>query len=70
MGWEKTLLRQTLHTLIDELTPAQRAVTLLFYVEGYSQQEVAEKLCWDMCYVVRSVFLRGFEDRFDRFRGL
>ncbi|MDQ3249844.1 MAG: sigma-70 family RNA polymerase sigma factor, partial [Chloroflexota bacterium] len=34
-------LRQSIHTAISVLSPNQRQVIVLFYVEGYSQQEIA-----------------------------
>lgn len=41
---EQALLRADVHAVIDLLPPAQRLVTLLFYIEGYSQQEIADYL--------------------------
>src|SRR4029453_3360663 len=41
---EETQLRQEVHSTIQRLPQSQRLVTVLFYVEGYSQQEIADYL--------------------------
>jgi RNA polymerase sigma factor (sigma-70 family) len=41
---EETQLRQEVHSAIARLPQSQRLVTVLFYVEGYSQQEIADYL--------------------------
>src|SRR5262249_35695801 len=41
---EEMQLRQEVHSVIDRLPQSQRLVTVLFYVEGYSQQEIADYL--------------------------
>ena len=41
---EETQLRQDVHSAIQRLPQSQRLVTVLFYVEGYAQQEIADYL--------------------------
>lgn len=53
---ESALFQQTILALIEQLTPAQRIVTLLFYMEGYSQQEVADYLEISVTAVKKRLF--------------
>ena len=41
---EETRLRQEVHSAIQRLPQSQRLVTVLFYIGGYSQQEIAAYL--------------------------
>jgi DNA-directed RNA polymerase specialized sigma24 family protein len=41
---EETQLRQEVHSAIQRLPQIQRLVTVLFYIGGYSQQEIAAYL--------------------------
>ncbi len=56
LALDSALLQQEIHTAIDWLTPAQRLVTLLFYIEGYSLQEIADYLELPMTAVKKRLF--------------
>ncbi len=56
LALEQALLREDLHAVIELLPPAQRLVTFLFYVEGYSQQEIAGYLELPLTAVKKRLF--------------
>ena len=56
LALDNALLQQEIHSAIDWLTPAQRLVTLLFYIEGYSLQEIAAYLELPMTAVKKRLF--------------
>src|SRR5262249_43449773 len=53
---EETQLRQDVHSAIQRLPQSQRLVTVLFYVEGYSQQEIADYLELPVSTVKKRLF--------------
>ena len=53
---EETQLRQEVHSAIQGLPQSQRLVTVLFYVEGYSQQEIADYLELPVSTVKKRLF--------------
>src|SRR5438093_4204 len=61
----QTQLRQEVHSAIQRLPQSQRLVTVLFYVEGYSQQEIADYLELPVSAVKKRLFdaRRNFKGR-------
>ena len=53
---EEMQLRQDVHSAIQRLPRSQRLVTVLFYVEGYSQQEIADYLELPVSTVKKRLF--------------
>src|SRR5215510_16398171 len=53
---EETQLRQEVHSAIARLPQSQRLVTVLFYIEGYSQQEIAAYLELPVSTVKKRLF--------------
>src|SRR5215471_16610293 len=56
MTLEETQRRQEVHSAIQRLPQGQRLVTVLFYVEGYSQQEIAAYLELPVSTVKKRLF--------------
>lgn len=56
LALEQALLSEDVHAVIDLLPAAQRLVTLLFYIEGYSQQEIADYLEVPLTAVKKRLF--------------
>jgi RNA polymerase sigma factor (sigma-70 family) len=56
LSLEEMQLRQEVHSVIDRLPQSQRLVTVLFYVEGYSQQEIADYLELPVSTVKKRLF--------------
>jgi RNA polymerase sigma factor (sigma-70 family) len=53
---EETQLRQDVHSAVQRLPQSQRLVIVLFYVEGYSQQEIADYLELPVSTVKKRLF--------------
>ena len=64
MTLEEMQLRQEVHSVIQGLPQSQRLVTALFYVEGYSQQEIAAYLELPVSTVKKRLF-----DARQKFKG-
>jgi F-type H+-transporting ATPase subunit beta len=56
LALEQALLCEDVHAVINLLPQAQRLVTLLFYMEGYSQQEIADYLEVPLTAVKKRLF--------------
>lgn len=50
-------VRERVSSALDSLTERQRTLTRMFYLEGYSQQEIVHQLHWPLSTVKKQLFM-------------